>query len=137
MSKRFDTGMASIGDLSSLAVPEPIEGKDVFTCPMRLQKVCNGPACTPEWSRSKDDRSLHVFTYDEKQVVQKRKGLRGKTEVNRYHIIKKALHQEAYCKFYQKQVWAMASEEDVDLWHEEGRDEPDFDYVLKPQEKNP
>ena len=134
MSKRFDTGMATGADLSSLEIPEPIEGKDVFSCPIRLQKVCNGPACTPEWSRSSDDRTLHVFIYDEKLLVEKRRGLRGKTEVNKYHIVRKALHQEAYCKLYQKQVWARASEEDVDLWYEEGRDEPDFDYVLKPME---
>ena len=121
MSKRFDTGMATGADLSSLEIPEPIEGKDVFSCPIRLQKVCNGPACTTEWSRSSDDRTLHVFIYDEKRTV-----TRGETAVNQYHIVRKALHQEAYCKLYQKQVWARASEE--------GRDEPDFDYVLKPQE---
>ena len=128
MSKRFDTGMASTGDLSSLAIPEPIDGKDIFSCPLRIQKVCNGPGCLPEWNRDKDDPSLHVFIYD------KRTGVHGEKPVNRYHIVKKALHHEGYCKLYMKRVWALISEEDVDLWYDEGGEEPDFKYILKPQE---
>lgn len=129
MTKRFDTGMASGADLSSLEIPKPIEGKDIFSCPMRMRMACNGSACLPEWNREEDDRSLHIFIYDETRT-EKQEG----TTVKQYHIVRKVLHHEGYCKLYMKKVWALVREEAVDLWYEEGRDEPDFQYILKPQE---
>ena len=40
------------------------------------------------------------------------------------------------CNLFMKKVWALDNVETVDLWHDEGREKPDFQYILKPLEES-